>query len=236
MRRLGPALLLLLPMLAAGSVPARTEAGPMSEVPRDGEVLTFHWALKGFVGTLARIFVPGSGEGLIVNRPVGEGRFESEFRITSKSAAKREFWSYGSVIDRSSLRPLEAWNVSHYRGRDRRREIEIEEPGLIDIPTAIHLLRTAPPETPLRLRLWADGKIYPVLFESHGLQYLRMEGRQVLVAAHSVVGLDEPGERTWEGRLDLWTTPDERALPVEILFRREGAKVLLTLVSPDPLG
>jgi len=225
--------LLWLAALAVAGTSARAQAAP--EVPPEAEALSFHWELKGFVGTLARLFVPGSGEGAIVNQPTEEGMIESEFRITSKDAEKREFWIYGSLIDQRTLRPLEAWNVSHYRGRDRRRETEIDEPGLVDIPTAIHLMRKAPPAQPMRLLLWADGKIYPVLFEYHGLQYKRVEGKQIPVAVHSVVGLDESGQRRWEGRLDLWTTRDERALPVENLFRREGAKVLLTLVSPDPL-
>lgn len=198
------------------------------------EVLVYRWQLKGFIGRLARIFIPGKGEGTIINQPEGEHRLHSEFRITSAGAEKEEFWSYGSLIDRVRLRPLKSWNESHYRDRDRRRETEFDELGVIDIPTGIHLLRKAPPSTPTRLLLWTDGRIYPALFQSHGEEWHRFENRKVLVQASSVVGLNEPGQRHWEGRLDLWTTADERAIPIEIIFRRDGAKVALTLVSPDP--
>ncbi len=226
MRRLLTALLFCLPLLGVVGRPAVAADEP--------EVLEYRWELKGFLGRLARIFIPGKGEGTIINRPEDDHRLYSEFRITSKGAEKEEFWSYGSLIDRVRLRPVKSWNESHFRDRDRRRETEFEELGIIDIPTGIQLLRKAPPGNPTRLLLWTDGRIYPALFRSHGQEWRRYEGRKVQVQASSVVGLDEPGQRHWEGRLDLWTTADERAIPIEILFRRDGAKVALTLVSPDP--
>jgi Protein of unknown function (DUF3108) len=197
------------------------------------EVLEYHWELKGFVGTLARIFFPGSGEGSLVTCDDSQDPFKSELRLTSKRSAD-DFWVYGARIDRARVRPLEVWNESRYKQRERRREAHIEAPDVLDVPSSIYLLRHSPPGETRRFELWSDGNIYSVIIEPQGKELRRVGGRQRLLDSYSVRSADDPGARKWEGSLALWTTLDADAIPVEILFRRGGAKVLLTLVSPDP--
>ncbi|MDX1500746.1 MAG: DUF3108 domain-containing protein [Thermoanaerobaculia bacterium] len=184
-------------------------------------------------GTLARVFVPGRGEGRLITEPVGPGERRTVLKITSQDADGEEYWLWGSRLDAATLDAREAWNESYYRQREKRRETTLDEPGVIDIPSGIHLLRRRPPTEPLELELWTDGKIYPVLIEPGRKEQRQVDGRTTIVDHFVIEGRDVPDRRVWKGRLDVWLTPDEAAVPVEIVYRRKGGKVHLDLVPPE---
>lgn len=196
------------------------------------EELSYRWRLGGVGGTLARIFVPGKGEGRLSVSPQASGELLTELRITSDSARRNDFWSWGARLDGTTGRAVEMWNESHYKQREKRREAEAEGPGVIDIPSGIYRLRTDPPSRPLDLRLWTDGKIYPVRIEPGRRVTRKLDGERRELVYFSIEAREVPGERPWKGRLELWLTPDERSVPVEIIYRRDLGKVHLELVAP----
>ncbi len=204
------------------------------------EVLEYRWKLQGLVGIVARIFLPGRGDGTLTTRTGLDGRVTSELEITSKQSESGEHWIYGSVIEPAPAGPpalpttLEAWNTSRFRGRDKEKRADLRGEDTIDVPSGIYLLRKSPPEKTRRMRIWTDGKVYPVEIVPLGVEMDGFDGERIAVDHYAVRGVDVPGERSWKGSLEVWLTRDEAAVPVQIVFRHERGKVRLRLADRDP--
>ena len=197
----------------------------------DEEVIRYRWRLGNLLGSLAGIFLPNEGDGVLSLSPVGSGSLESELLITSEKADGGEYWRYGSRIDRRSGRALEAWSSYRWRGEEKKKREPIASSQVVDVASGIFQLRKDPPETSRRMEIWSDGKIYPVVVIPLGDETVKLDSGKVRARHLSIRGLDIEGERRWKGKLDLWLAYDEAATPVKIVIERSLASVRLEMVS-----
>ena len=182
---------------------------------------------------LGGILLPGRGEGLLTVEPREDGHVLSELLITSEHSDEGEFWRYGAEIDTDLGQTLRAWTSYLWRGESKSESSRIEEAGVIDVASGIYQLRQDPPDKPRRMRIWSDGKIYPVLVVPEGEETRTLPGgREVETRHFRIRGLDVPGERYWKGHMDVWLAQDEAATPVEIHFDRTLVGVRLQLDQP----
>jgi hypothetical protein len=211
---------LLVVSLLVCSLPARA---------REPEVLRYEWHLLGFTGALAGLFLPNDGSATLSTAGSADGMVESELLLTAPSSRNGEFWRYGAKLDPRDGRTLRAWSTYLFRGEMKSKAKELGQAGTIDIASGIYLIRRNPPKSRQPMRIWSDGKEYPVEVVPRSLEQRKLAGRKVPVRRFSIVGVERPGERLWKGSLDLWLTEDEQATPVEILVERGWAAVRLRL-------
>jgi len=218
---------LAIPLVLVVLAPAaNAEAG-------QNERFVYHWELKKLAALFGGILFPGQGEGLLTFEPRSDGHLLSELVITSKHSDEGEFWRYGAEIDRRAGRTLKAWSSYLWRGESKSESTEIDEAGVIDIASGIFQIRRDPPATPRQMRIWSDGKIYPVLVVPMGDEVRTLPGDRRVEASHyRIRGLDVPGERRWKGHVDLWLAKDADKTPIEIHFDRSLVGVRLKLDQP----
>lgn len=197
------------------------------------EVLRYGWSLKGFVGSMARLFIPGRGEGLLSTRRNEAGNLVSELRVSSSRGRQGEHWMLGAEIDPVAKRTVRAWSSQSFRGKAKEKETELEGEAVIDFTSGIHFLRRDLPERPRRMTIWSNGKLYPVDILPTGSESRRLFGEPVKVRSYEIRGAHVEGQRFWKGKLELYLADDEFATPVEIRIRRRGAKLILELVAAD---
>lgn len=201
-------------------------------LPPDGDRFHYRWELKKLAALLGGILFPGEGEGLLTFEPEGGERLVAELLITSEHSEEGEFWRYGAEIDSEDGQTLKAWSSYLWRGEADSESAEIEDEGVIDIASGIWQIRRALPEEPWDMRIWSDGKIYPVVVVPRGIVERRLPGDRRVRARHfRVEGRDVPGERRWKGHLDLWIALDEARTPIEIHFDRTLIGVRLRLAE-----
>lgn len=240
-------LLLFVPLLGGLLGPAATAAvspvpvqgadrasdDPVGEtVERRTERFSYRWELKGLAAFLGRILLPGEGRGRLTFEPQGDGRLLARLVITSEHSREGEYYRYGAEIDVEDGRTIEAWSSYVWRGEKSSERSTIEQEGVIDVASGIFRIRRTMPEEPLELRIWSDGRIYPVLVRNLGAGTRTLPGgRRVLARHYRVEGRDVPGERHWKGHMDLWFARDEATTPIEIQFDRALIGVRLRLVD-----
>jgi hypothetical protein len=195
------------------------------------EELVYTWRLDGFLGAVVGLFLPNHGEGLLTLERLDEGRRRGELLITSRAEETEDFFRYGAEWEVASGRTLRAWSRQRWRGEEKSKEAEIEDEDVIDVATAIFLLRSHPPEETQRLEIWSDGKLYPVRVEPRESEWRTFEGETVQVRHLAVRPEQIPGRRVWKGELDLWLAGDAAATPVEILVAKKAARVRLQLIG-----
>ena len=195
--------------------------------PRD-EAFQYRWRLTNFLGRVAGLFFPSRGDGLLTYRTDGAGHLVSQLEITSEKSEEGEFWLYGAEIDIRKGRTVRAWSSYRYRGKDKSRRAEVDERGVVDIASGILKIRQAPPEAVTPMRIWSDGKVYPVEVVPKGPTILRLGDRKVETRRFLVRGSGVAGP-SWKGRIELWLQEDEAATPAAILIYRSGIGVLLEL-------
>lgn len=218
---------LTLCLLGLTAVPAAT-AEPGGE-----ERYVYQWELKKLAALVGGILIPGQGEGLLTYEPQANGRLQSELLITSEQSKQGEFWRYGALIDRKAGRTLRAWSSYLWRGEQKSENERIDQAGVIDVASGIYQIRQDPPDKPRRMKIWSDGKIYPVLVVPKGEAVRTLpNGRKVPTRHFQIRGLEIEGERFWKGHMDLWLAKDEISTPVEIHFDRSLVGVRLKLDQP----
>lgn len=201
--------------------------------PGGEERYVYQWELKKLAALVGGILIPGQGTGLLTYEPQADGRLQSELLITSDQSKAGEFWRYGAVIDRKAGRTLRAWSSYLWRGEEKSENERIDQAGVIDVASGIYQIRKNPPTKPRRMKIWSDGKIYPVLVVPKGEDVRTLpDGRKVPTRHYQIRGLDIEGERFWKGHMDLWLAKDEIATPVEIHFDRSLVGVRLKLDQP----
>lgn len=220
-----------LALLLALSVCLTLTAPVQGQEPTVDEAFHYRWRLTSFLGRLAGLFFPDHGEGVLSFRTNTEGNLESQLHITSEESKEGEFWLYGAEIDPRQLRTLQAWSAYKYGDKDRSKREAVGEDGVVDIASGIYRIRLDPPRQPVEMRIWSDGKIYPVRITPRGPATRRIAGKAVETREFSIRGVEVEGERYWKGELDLWLANDDQATPVAILIRRSGIGVLLELES-----
>lgn len=216
----------VLPLLLATIMGSASAAPPATEA----EELVYEWRLGGFLGRLAAVVLPGHGDGTLAARPVGEG-LELELLITSPKSEKGDFWRYSAVIDPDSGRTLRAESSYRYRGKSKEKEADLSDQDVIDVASGIHWIRLERPQQATDLRIWSDGKVYPVVVESRGWHQRSIDGRSHSLEWFSVRARDVEGQPQWKGSLDLYLAPGEDAEPFEIIVDRKWARVRLELVD-----
>lgn len=221
---LAPAVLAVLVALAAAT-PGAAAAD---------ETLVYRWRLDGFLGALAGLFVPSGGEGLLTRVELPGGYARSELRITSSERREGDYFLYGAEWAPATGTTVRAWSSQRWRGEEKTKRAEVGQAGVVDIATAVFVLRGDPPRAPRQLEIWSDGKLYPVLVTPHGVERRQVGGRDVAVRHFSVRSYQVPDRRLWKGRLDLWFAEDGAATPVEILVARGAVRVRLELVESRP--
>lgn len=194
---------------------------------RHQEELHYQWRLRGFLGRLASVVLPGNGEAELRSRRLGPGRTITELEITSADAATGEHFLYGAETG-SGGHTREAWSSYKWRDREKSERQTVEEQGVVDIASGILLIRQRQPEL-ATLQIWSDGRIYPVVVRSLGTETIRVPAGEFRVRRFEVRGVRAPGSRYWSGGMDLWLAEDEAATPVQIQVTRGWANVLLEL-------
>jgi hypothetical protein len=192
------------------------------------ESLTYRWALKGFIGRLARIALPGTGRGELRSHPNDGGRV-TELEITSPESNRGEYFLYGGETRANGTTAL-AWSSYRWNGRESNKRDKVEEAGVVDLASGIHLIRERQPAGSMRLRIWSDGKVYPVLVQRAGVEELTVPAGTFNTNHFKVRGLHIEGEHYWKGGLDIWLAQDAQATPVQIQVERGFAHVQLELM------
>ena len=206
-------------------------AGFATPVAASTEQFVYHWELRKLAALFGGILVPGEGEGLLTFESQGDGRLLAELLITSKHSEDGEFWRYGAEIDTEDGETVKAWSSYLWRGKEDSDSAEIDEGGVIDVASGIYRIRHTLPERSHSMRIWSNGKTYPVVVSPEGIEERKLASGEAVRARHfRVSGLERPGEHYWKGHLDLWFALDEAATPVEIRFDRSLLAVQLRLV------
>ena len=197
------------------------------------EVLRYHWHLGGFLGNVASLFVPGEGDGRLTTTTYTDGPIQTELHITSAKSKKGDFWLYGSEFELEPYRALRAWSSYLFRGKSKDKAAELEEEDVIDVASAIYLLRQDPPTSSRRMTIWSDGKIYPVEVrpEDHGTR--TVAGQEIKVRTFHIQGVMLEGSGFWKDEMYLVLAENLATTPVEIFLKRGMANVRLILVGVE---
>lgn len=198
------------------------------------ESFHYHWTLDGFVGALASIFIPSRGEGVLSYEPIAGGRERGELLVTSRHSGNDEYFRYGSVWEPATRRTISASSDLVWRRETKSKHADLEGENLIDVVSAIQLLRREPPTNALRLEIWSDGRLYPVVVLPRERARRKLPGGEVEAQRYSVHGVPLPDRKLWKGELDIWIAADASATPVEIVVSRSGARVRLVLDAAQP--
>lgn len=209
-------------------------AGPASaertlEAAAEDEVLVYRWKVEGIKGLILRLVAPGKGEGSLTTVLNADGHFETELHMSAERRRKGDFWRYGSSVDLAAKRSLRAWTAQKIGEKERAREADLEDDDVIDLASGILLVRRDPPTLRRRLRIWSNGKLYPVVIEPTGEGRAEFRGRQAKVRRYAIRGYRVPGEREWKGGLELHLADDESATPVEMFVLNKGVRARLRL-------
>ncbi len=196
------------------------------------EEFHYRWRLGGFKGFLARLVLPGSGDAVLRTTELAPGVYRNELHITSPASRRGEFWRYGSEVEGADCgRVIRAWTEQLFRGRGREHHAELEEQGVLDIPSCICRLRHDPPERAVATRIWSEGRVYPIRISSPVAGERRAGERPVATHTYTVSGVERPDERFWKGRLILVVALDEERTPLEIGLAQPGLSVRLELAA-----
>ena len=194
------------------------------------EELRYRWHLGGYKGVLARLIVPGAGDAVLRTTRLEAGAQRNELHITSPDSRRGEFWLYASEVKSPDCARLTSAKTEQlFRGRAKERLAEIEEDGVLDIPSTICRIRRQPPERDLVTRIWSDGRIYPVMISGPVADRERHGGRTVDTVSYTVSGVRRSHERVWKGRLKLVLAQDDERTPLEIALIQPGLSVRLRL-------
>ena len=233
-RLAGPFVALCLGLAGAAS------AEPTLRPAAGDEMLVYRWRVEGVKGLLLRLVAPGRGEGSLTTVLNDEGHFETELHISAKKRRQGDFWRYGSSVDPVTRSSLRAWTAQKIGDKEKARDADLEG-DVIDLASGILLVRREPPERPRRMRIWSNGKLYPVVVEPRGVGRAVFRGRPGTVRRYAISGHRVAGERQWNGGLELVLADDESATPVEMFVTNKGVRARLRLDEeasqfglPDP--
>jgi hypothetical protein len=73
--------------------------------------------------------------------------------------------------------------------------------------------------------------VYPVVIEPRGWKSVSLPNGRRRAELFAIRPRSVPGQRSWNGRIDLYLEEGERARPVSIVVDRRWAKVELVLVD-----
>ena len=218
--------LLLALFLAASGIAG---AEPTLVAGEGDEVLVYRWRIEGIKGLLLRLVAPGRGEGSLTTIVNPDGHYETELHMSAEKRRRGDFWRYGSSVDPRQQRSLRAWSAQKIGDEEKAREADLEDEDVIDLASGILLIRREPPTLRRRMRIWSNGRIYPVVIEPLGEGRAAFRGRPIRVRIYAISGYRVPGEREWRGGLELHLADDDSATPVEMYVLNKGVRARLRL-------
>ena len=194
------------------------------------EALVYRWSLRGFAGRVAGLVLPDQGRGELRSNSAN-GTHRTELEITSPQSKGGEYFVYGSETnaDGSSV----AWSSYRWRGEEKSKREKVRGEDVVDVAAGIRLIRERQPQDSMRMRIWSDGKTYPVLVQRVGAEQIEVPAGTFATDHYRVRGQRIRGERFWKGGMDLWLAKDEERTPVRIQVERGFANVRLDLVDGD---
>lgn len=192
------------------------------------EVLQYEWQLKGILGRLAGLVLPSHGHGELRSHEDGR-HLVTELEITSPQSAQGEFFLYGARMTHGG-NTQKAWSAYRWRDEEKSKQANLSQRRAVDIASGIWQIRRQLPDEPLRMRIWSDGKEYPVVVERVGLEMIEVPAGTFPAYHFTVRGLNLEGERFWKGGMDLWLAPDDEATPLAIEVSRGFADLRLELL------
>lgn len=201
---------------------------PASPTRQGDEVLHYDWKLRGALSALAGLFLPSRGSGTLTTDGVEAGRIVTELRIESPAGSEGEFWEYGAEIEPTAGETERVWSSYRWRGEESSKQETLDD-GIVDVVSGIWTLRQTPPESPQRMEIWSDGKLYPVLVLPGESKLQSVCGETRTVRHVKVQGVRQPDRRYWKGSLELWLADDAAATPTRIVLDRGWARVRLDL-------
>lgn len=203
------------------------------------EDFRFQWSLRGFKGFVARVLIPGRGEGKLTTEARGGEILATELLISSQQGRSGEYWLYGSEINASERRVLRSWSSQRFRGKSRKKERDAtssespEASKALDLASSIYFLRREQPEAVQRAEIWSSGRVYPVEIRPGKKGLADWQGQQVATRLYQLRPLRVPGRKRWDGSLDVVISADDEGLPLEIVVERKGLKIRLELTSAE---
>ena len=217
-------------ILAVGlAVSAMAWAEPTLQAAAGDERLVYRWKVEGVKGLLLRLVAPGRGEGSLTTVLNPQGHLETELHMSARKRRQGDFWRYGSSVDPVARRSLRAWTAQKIGDKEKSREADLEDDDLIDLASGILLVRRDPPTLRRKMRIWSNGKLYPVVIEPQGEARGQFRGRRVRIRVYSIRGYRVPGEPEWKGGLELHLADDPSATPVEMHVLNKGVRARLRL-------
>jgi len=199
---------------------------------RGGEVLHLRWKLSGFLGLVAGLFVPNSGDALLTFVPASENRVEIGVLVTTPKR-DGEYFVYGAEIDEESGATSNVWSSYAYSDSARNREQQIDVTNVIDYASAIYHLRWNPPLTTTQMTIWDMGKTYPVQVKPLKLQKRNVAGKKVVVRGYEIRGVKVKGQPSFADKFYLYFANDDRSTPVEIVGKRSLVRVRFQFVAAE---
>jgi hypothetical protein len=170
--------------------------------PAAAEALTYQWRLQGVAGRVAGLVLPNHGRGELRTQLAG-GRRTTELEITSPASDRGEYFLYGSESHLDGSAAV-AWSSYSWRGEEKSKRERVETKDVVDIAAGIQLIRDRRPSSPLSMRIWSDGKVYPVTVRHVGTERVAVPAGTFQADHYRVRGVRVEGERFWKGGLDLW--------------------------------
>ena len=210
----GAVTMLLLVLLAMASA-ARAEA------------LVYRWSLRGFAGRVAGLVLPDEGRGELRTR-ANEGGHLTELEITSPQSKGGEYFLYGSETKADGSQV--AWSAYRWRGKEKSKRDRVRGEDVVDVAAGIRVIRERQPQGSMRMRIWSDGKTYPVLVQRVATENVTVPAGTFRADHYRIRGQRIAGQRFWKGGLDLWLAQDEGRTPVRIQVERGFANVRLDLL------
>ena len=194
------------------------------------EALVYRWSLRGFAGRVAGLVLPDEGRGELRTQ-ASDGSYRTELEITSPQSKGGEYFLYGSETraDGSKF----AWSSYRWRGEEKSKRDKVRGEDVVDVAAGIRLIRERQPRASMRMRIWSDGKTYPVVVSHVGAEDVTVPAGAFRADHYRVRGQRIRGERFWKGGMDLWLAQDEARTPVRIQVERGFANVRLDLTAGE---
>jgi hypothetical protein len=210
------AVALLLVLFLAAAVPGRAEA------------LAYRWSLRGLAGRVAGLVLPGHGRGELRTEQ-RNGGYVTELEITSPESKRGEYFLYGSETRPDGTTTV-AWSSYRWRDKEKSKRENVRAEDVVDVAAGIRMIREQQPQGSMGMRIWSDGKTYPVTVQRVGTESVEVPAGTFVADHYRVRGQRITGQRFWKGGLDLWVAQDEARTPVRIQVERGFANVRLDLL------
>jgi hypothetical protein len=131
---------------------------------------------------------------------------------------------------------VRVWSAYNFRGKEKLKERLVEEDEVLDFASAIHMLREERPAQVRYLRLWSDGREYPLTVTPSDDELVDCAGRSWTTRRYVIDGRKVEGEKFWKGRFQIWIADDPEATPVRIVGEKGVLTVRLELLEAEQDG